>query len=107
MKKITILYPNKPNARFDFDYYTKVHMPLAIKLLSPYPGYQGVTVERGVAGVAPGSAAPYAAMCQFIFNSAEDFLAAFMPNAEVLQGDIPNYTDIEPVIQVNEVLIAQ
>ncbi len=30
-----------------------------------------------------------------------------MPNAEVLQGDMPNYTDIEPVIQFNEVLISR
>jgi hypothetical protein len=31
-------------------------------------------------------------------------MAAFMPNAEMLQGDVPNYTDIEPVIQFSEVL---
>jgi len=39
------------------------------------------------------------------FTSAEDFMAAFMLHAEVLQGDMPNYTDIEPVIQISEVLI--
>lgn len=42
---------------------------------------------------------------QFLFDSVENFLEAFMPNAEVLQGDMRNYTDIEPVIQFNEVLI--
>jgi hypothetical protein len=34
-------------------------------------------------------------------------MAAFMPHAEVLQGDMPNYTDIEPVIQISEVLISE
>lgn len=46
-------------------------------------------------------------MCHFLFSSVEDFLATFMPNAEVLQGDMPNYTDIEPVIQFNKVLISR
>lgn len=107
MTKISILYPNRPGSRFDFEHYTKVHMPLSIKLLSAHPGFRSVSVERGVGGAVPGSAAAYVAMCHFTFTSTEDFLAAFMPHAGVLQGDMPNYTDIAPVIQVNEVLIAQ
>jgi hypothetical protein len=30
------------------------------------------------------------------------FTDAFLPNAAALQGDIPNYTDIAPVLQVSE-----
>jgi uncharacterized protein (TIGR02118 family) len=45
-------------------------------------------------------------MCHFSFDSMESFMAAFEPHAKVLQGDMPNYTDIHPVIQVNEVLIS-
>jgi uncharacterized protein (TIGR02118 family) len=104
--KISILYPGRPGARFDFEYYTKTHMPRAIALLSAHPGFQGVSVEKGLGGAAPGVAPAYVAMCHFQFNSAEDFLAAFTPHAAALQGDMPNYTDIEPVIQVNEVLMA-
>lgn len=37
----------------------------------------------------------------------QNFMAAFTPHAAVLQGDMPNYTDIEPVIQINEVLISR
>jgi uncharacterized protein (TIGR02118 family) len=107
MTKISILYPNTPGARFDLDYYVKTHMPLSIKLLSAHPGFRGVSVEHGVGGAVPGTEAAYIAMCHFSFVSAEDFLVAFMPHAEVLQGDMPNYTDIEPVIQVNKVLIEQ
>jgi uncharacterized protein (TIGR02118 family) len=107
MTKISILYPNKAGARFDFDYYVHVHMPISIDLLSKHRGFRGVSVERGVSGTQPGSAAAYVAMCHFLFASAEDFVAAFMPHAERLQGDMPNYTDIEPVIQFNEVLISR
>jgi len=88
-------------------YYIDTHMPLSIGLLSTHPGFKGVSVERGLGGAVPGTDAAYIAMCHFLFNSAEDFMAAFMPHAEVLQGDMPNYTDIEPVIQISEVLISE
>ena len=28
MIKVSVFYPNKPGARFDFDYYTATHLPL-------------------------------------------------------------------------------
>lgn len=105
MIRITILYPNNKGSKFDVSYYVETHMPMSIKLLSAHPGFKGVSVERGLGGAVPGSEPTYIAMCHFLFDTVEDFLAAFMPNAEVLQGDMPNYTDIEPVIQFNEVLI--
>ncbi len=107
MVKISILYPHRDGSRFDMNYYVKTHMPMAIEKLSVGKGYQGVSVERGVSGALPGSAPAFAAMCHFHFDSAEDFTAAFMPHAAVLMGDIPNYTDVEPVIQVNEIAIAK
>jgi len=107
MTKISILYPNKKNARFDIPYYVDTHMPLSIGLLGTHPGFRGVSVEHGLSGAAPGSDPAYLAMCHFLFDSAEDFLAAFGPHAGKLQGDMPNYTDIDPVIQVSEVLISR
>ncbi len=104
MIKISILCPNN-GARFDLRYYVDTHMPLSIELLSAHPGFRGVSVERGVGGAIPGTDAAYIAMCHFLFDSVEDFMSAFTPHAAVLQGDMPNYTDIEPVTQINEVLI--
>ncbi|MBI1881062.1 MAG: EthD family reductase [Chloroflexi bacterium] len=46
----------------------------------------------------PGSDPTYVALCHFLFDSVEDFLAAFNPHAGFLQGDMPNYTDIKPII---------
>jgi uncharacterized protein (TIGR02118 family) len=107
MIKISILYPNNKNVRFDMDYYVEKHMPLAINLLGAYPGFQGVSVERGLGGAVPGTGAAYVAMCHFLFDSVANFMAAFAPNAAALQGDIPNDTDSEPVIQVSEVLLSR
>jgi uncharacterized protein (TIGR02118 family) len=105
MVKISILYPNNPGARFDFDYYTKRHMPRSIELLSAHPGFRAVSVERGAGGTQPGSPPAYIAACFYMFDTVESFLAAFMPHAAELQTDMANYTDIRAQIQFNEILM--
>ncbi len=107
MVKVSILYPSNEGSRFDVSYYVETHMPMSIRLLSAHPGFKGVSVERGLGGAVPGSRPAYVAMCYFLFSSMDDFLAALTPNASLLQGDMPNYTDIEPVIQFSEVLISR
>ncbi|MBU1426657.1 MAG: EthD family reductase [Gammaproteobacteria bacterium] len=105
MIKISILYPN--SGRFDMDYYLNKHMPRSIDLLGKGKGYRGVSVERGLGGATPGSPPAHVAMCHYLFDTAEDFMAAFLPYAAELQGDMPNYTDIAPIIQVSEVAISR
>jgi uncharacterized protein (TIGR02118 family) len=106
MIRISILYPNSEGSRFDVTYYAQTHMPRSIELLSAHPGFRGVSVERGVSGTEPNSPPAYSAMCHFLFESVEAFMAAFLPHAPELQGDIPNYTNVSPLIQINEVLIS-
>ncbi len=98
MVRISILYPNRADGRFDMDYYLETHMPASIERLSAGKGFQGVSVDRGIGGAAPGAPPAYVAMCQYLFDTIEDFMAAFGAHAEFLQGDMANYTDIEPVI---------
>lgn len=101
MVKVSVLYPNKPGSRFDVEYYLNTHMPMAARLLGP--AIKAITVEIGVPG--PQGPAPFAAICGFTCETVEDFMQAFTPVAGELQGDIPAYTDIEPVIQVSEIRI--
>jgi len=42
-------------------------------------------------------------MCHLYFDSVEAFQTAFGPHSETIMGDIPNYTDLQPIIQVSEV----
>ena len=105
MVMISIMYPNRNGSKFDQEYYIKTHMPMSIERLSPHAGFRGVSVVRGMAGGVPGQELAYVAMCHYLFDSFEDFLAAFNPHAEFLQGDIVKYTDIEPIIQINAVEI--
>jgi uncharacterized protein (TIGR02118 family) len=65
---------------------------------------KGVAVEQGLGGAAPGSRATYVAMGHLYFDSVEAFQGAFGPHAGAIMGDIPNYTDIMPTIQISEVV---
>ncbi len=100
MIKVSVFYPNKPGSRFDGAYYLNVHMPLAARLLAP--ALKAVIVELGVSGGAPDQAPPYAAICGFTCETVQAFMDAFVPHQAELQGDILNYTDIAPVIQVSQ-----
>ena len=105
MIKVTFLYPNKPGSRFNADYYIDIHMPLAIRVLGP--ALKAVSAEIGLSGAMPGSQAPNAALASFTFDSVEAFTAAVMPHYAELQADIPNYTDIAPVVQISDIRISQ
>ena len=35
MIKVTVLYPNEPDKKFDVDYYVNTHVPMVQRLLGP------------------------------------------------------------------------
>ena len=103
MVKVSVVYPNKPGSHFDAEYYLNTHMPMAARLLGH--GIKAISVEIGSSGEQPGSLPPFVAIAGFACDTVDDFLQAFTPVAGQLQGDIPNYTNIEPVIQVSDIRI--
>ena len=103
MIKVSVLYPKQEGSHFDMDYYCATHMPMAQSLLAP--AIKGIAVEQGICGNTPDVPPTYAAMGHLFFESLEAFLAAFVPNAAALGNDIPNYTNVQPTIQISEVRI--
>lgn len=103
MIKVSVLYPNNPGARFDHDYYRNKHMPLVKQRMGNACLFY--TVDKGLGGAAPGTPATYIGMCHIHCESVEAFQAAFGPHAAELLGDIPNYTDQSPIIQISEVTV--
>ena len=103
MIKVSVMYPYQAGARFDHDYYANNHMPLLKKLMGDSCRYY--QVDKGIAGGAPGSSPTYVAMCHFFCDSLEAFQAGFGPNAKTIMNDIPNYTDLSPVLQISEAVI--
>lgn len=103
MVKVSVLYPNGAGHKFDMTYYCEKHIPMVQRLLGA--ALKGVAVEQGVAGGAPGAPATYLAMGHLQFDSVESFQASFGPHTVEIVGDIPNYTNTQPVIQVSEIKI--
>ncbi len=103
MIKVSVLYPNGEGTKFDMDYYCNQHVSLVGSLLGD--SVKAATVEKGLGGGAPGSEATYAAMGNLYFASMESFQNNFGPNAEAILSDLPNFTNIEPVVQISEVMI--
>jgi len=104
MVKISVLYPRTDGSDFDMSYYLNSHMPMVRQKLGA--ACKGMAVDQGLAGGAPGSGPTYAAMGHLLFDSVESFQAAFGPHASAIMGDIPNYSAVQPVIQISEVKLS-
>lgn len=105
MIKVSVMYPHKPGARFDHAYYRDKHMPLVKEKLGAACLFY--TVDKGLAGGAPGEPPTYVGMCHIYCESPAAFQAAFGPHATEILADIPNYTDLAPVLQISEVVVGQ
>jgi uncharacterized protein (TIGR02118 family) len=101
--KVSVLYPSGEGKNFDMDYYMNKHAPMVQELLGD--AIIGATVEEGLTGGVPDSEPAYQVMGNMYFESVEAYQNSLGPHAEKIMGDIPNFTNIEPVIQVSKVLI--
>lgn len=102
MVKVTILYENSEGRTFDMDYYSNTHMPLVAELLGD--SLKLLAIDQGIAGRTPGEAIPYLAVGYLYFDTLSAYQNSFGPNAEEIVGDIPNFTNIQPVVQISEVI---
>ncbi len=104
MIRISVLYPSGEGKRFDYDYYTKKHMPLVSERLKS-GGLIRLEVDKGLAGGAPGAPAPFACVGHLYFNSVPEFQKAMAPHGKELFADVPNFTNITPQVQISEVIL--
>lgn len=102
MIKVTILYPNGDGKKFDMDYYSSTHMPLVASLLGD--SLRFFEIDKGISGRTPADPMPYLAIGYLYFDRLSAYQNSFKPNAEKIVKDIPNYTNIQPVVQISEVL---
>ena len=103
MIKVSVFYPDREGSKFDMDYYCNSHIPMVREKLGA--ACKNAAVEQGIAGPTPGSRPAFIAMGHIYFDSVEAFQTAFGPHTEAIMADIPNYTDIQPTLQISEVKI--
>jgi uncharacterized protein (TIGR02118 family) len=102
MVLVSVLYPNQPGARFDLRYYVDRHIAL-VRQRWDGMGLTEVRLLRGV-GTPDGSAAPYQVVALLTFASADALQQAVTAHGAEIFADIPRFTDVQPVVQVNEAL---
>lgn len=98
---VQVAYPSE-GTRFDHAYYAATHMPLVMEHLGP-KGLVSAAASRGVAGGAPGAAAPFHAIATLTWPDL-DTLQAGMAEAGPVLEDIPNFTDARPLVMIGEVI---
>jgi uncharacterized protein (TIGR02118 family) len=103
MIKMNVLYPGSPDARFDHAYYRDKHMPMVANRLGSACLYY--TVDKGLAGGAPGASSPYLAACSIACESVERLQQALGQHGKEIMADIVNYTDAQPVVWISDVVV--
>ena len=102
MIKIVIMYPNANTNTFNMDYYSNTHMPMLAELFGD--ALKHYSIEGGISGRTAEEPAPYMAVGHLYFNTLEDYQEGFGKHAETILNDIPNYTNIKPVVQISKVV---
>ncbi|MFY0592324.1 EthD family reductase [Roseivirga sp.] len=102
MVKVTLLYQNGEGKTFDMEYYEKKHMPLVAELLGSAMKYY--KIDKGIGGRTPNEPVPFLGIGYLYFNKLSDYQEAFGPHAQQIIGDIPNFTNIQPILQISEVV---
>jgi len=96
------MYPNSVDIQFNKEYYINNHGQLLKDVLGD--AVVSSDVNYGIAGGSPEEAAPYIVIANLIFESMETFQQSFGANAEKIIGDLPNFTNVKPFVQISEIV---
>ncbi len=101
MISILVLYANSPGSKFDMDYYVSRHLPLVRRLLEPM-GMRSLTYVTERALDDAGGAQAYRLIAELRFDDMATTKSALAAHGPETQADIPNFTDVAPVIIIGE-----
>ena len=102
MIKVSILYAAGEVKKFDMDYYANKHIPLVHERLDS-AGLIRSEVESGISSADPTVPAPFVAIGVLYFNTADEVHEGFKTHGRELMGDLVNFTDITPQVQISEI----
>lgn len=101
MINVSVHYPRSEGVRFDMDYYRTKHIPLVEERYGA--ALKGMTVLESLAGGTGDVPAPNVASAHFVFESLDALNAAVTPNLDDIMADIPNFTEITPILEISEI----
>jgi len=103
MIKVSVIYPSSPSVHFDHDYYRTRHLPLIKSSMGA--GLKYYAIDKGLSGGTADTPATYVAACHLMCDSMEAYQSSFGPHAGEIRGDIRNFTDVTPIVQISEVVV--
>jgi hypothetical protein len=68
---------------------------------------KAMAIDKGLANGTPDTLLPYLAIGYFYFETMSACQNSMKAHAPKLRTDIPNYTNVKPVIQISEVQLAE
>ncbi|MBY0581952.1 MAG: EthD family reductase [Sphingomonas sp.] len=100
---VSVMYGTQPDGHFDWDYYNAKHIPLVRDAYGP-TGLETIQVLKGM-DIPGGGPARYVAIALLGFTDMAAVQASMggVRTAEVM-GDIANFTNIEPLRQISELV---
>jgi uncharacterized protein (TIGR02118 family) len=98
MITVSVMYPNTEGSKFDMDYYLDKHIRLVHELMDD-AGLSGTRVQKGV-----GKDAPYQVVAELQFPDMETMAKVMGEHGPKATADVPNFTDVTPVVQIAETI---
>ncbi|WAO88885.1 Hypothetical protein NCS54_00625000 [Fusarium falciforme] len=99
---ITVLFPNEPDAKYDFEYYVSKHMPLIQECWGKY-GAKSWSATQFTGGL-DGSPSPYAFGSVVEWEDADQVKTAFEgPEAAEIMGDVANFSNKQALFLLGRV----
>jgi len=98
---MTIVYRNAPDARFDFDYYEKTHMPLIMDRYGS--SISRFELRRGQPG-ADGAPPPFIATVTIWIADGEAFDRAAAQYQAAIRADVTKFTNAELIAQRDRIV---
>ena len=105
MIRVTTLWPRTNDSHFDMEYYLTKHVPMTNARLQSLGLSVVSEVDEGLGSLMPGEPPPYAAIGTLLFETMEDLQKGLAAHGAEIMGDIPNFTDVQPVIQIGSVVL--
>jgi len=101
---VSVMYPNTAGSTFDMDYYLGTHSPLVREKWSGM-GMSSLKVIKGLATPDPATPPPYQVVALLEFDDLASFQAAVAASGAEVMGDIPNFTNVSPAVQISENIV--
>lgn len=97
---LQVIYPIIDGSKFDFDYYTKTHIPMVATIVGAH--IQSNLITKGLAG-GPDTPPGFHLIATHVFKDQQSFDAGMAVAGPVL-ADISNFTNVQPQMLISEVL---